>query len=125
MPDTPKTVLVVDDHLDTCELLVRLLQISGYLAVCVESGPEALAFLGRRKPDLMILDMMMPGMSGLDVLRAVRARPDAKDVPVLMYTANTDPEVARSAIDLGAQDCLVKGRMLFEELKRIVQRHLN
>jgi CheY-like chemotaxis protein len=73
MPDTSKTVLVVDDHLDTCELLVRLLQLSGYLAVCVESGPAALDFLGRRKPDLMILDMKMPGMSGLDVLQAVCA----------------------------------------------------
>ncbi len=125
MPDVPKTVLVVDDHLDTCEMLVTLLQFSGYEAVCAESGPVALDFLARRKPDLMILDVMMPGMSGLDVLQVVRTRPDVRDVPVLMYTANTDPELARTALGMGARECLVKGRMDFRSLKQVIERHLN
>ena len=125
MPDASSpTVLVVDDHLDTCQMLIRLLRQLGYRAVCRESGRDALEFLDATPPDLMILDMMMPDMSGLDVLKVVRAKPDTRDVPVIMYSAMSDEETARAALETGAQDFIVKGRLTFGEIRGVVERHV-
>jgi CheY-like chemotaxis protein len=120
-----RTVLVVDDHLDTCEMLVMLLKNAGYSAVCAESGFKALDYLNAgRDPDLMILDVTMPDMTGFDVLRALRADPRWADLPVVMYSAWTDPEAQQSAMQLGAREFVVKGRMDFAQLKAVVERNL-
>jgi putative two-component system response regulator len=69
------------------------------------------------------MDVMMPGMSGLDVLTAVRADPATAGVPVVMYSAVTDPAVRRRAMDLGAVDYLVKSRASYDELQATVDRY--
>ena len=118
------TVLVVDDYPDTCRLVVRLLRVSGYEAVGVGSGPEALDHLRSRAVDLVLLDIAMPGMDGFEVLRAIRADPQIRRLPVLMYTAFSDPQQHDEALRLGAQDYLVKGRFSFDEMKSIIDRHI-
>ena len=120
MASPTKTILVVDDHRDTRELLVHLLKSAGYVATCVESGAEALAYIERDGPDLVILDSMMPGMSGIDILRAVRGDGRHADLPFVMYTA--DPGAEAAARSLGVRDFVVKGR--FGELKAVVERNL-
>ncbi|HYE20619.1 MAG TPA: response regulator [Tepidisphaeraceae bacterium] len=124
MPGRQPSVLVVDDHLDTCKMMVRLLRHMRCDAVCRESGRAALDYLTGATPDLMVVDVMMPDLNGLDVLAAVRARPATRAVPVIMYSAVTDDATAERAAALGAQAFVVKGRMAFGELRGVVERHV-
>jgi len=91
--------------------------MEGFETECVLSGREALHSMHARRPDLLILDIMMPGMSGLDVLREVRADPDLKDLPVLMYTADNSARDHDRAMELGARDYLIKGQLSWQELR--------
>src|SRR5687767_7485597 len=102
-------ILVVDDHVDTCHAVMRLLRSSGYVAQCSHDGAEALALAARVNPRVVILDVMMPGMSGVDVLRAMRADAALAAVPVLMYSASDNPAHAEEAARLGAKGFILKG----------------
>ena len=111
-------ILIVDDHQDSCDVLARLLKLAGHTDVnCVYSGEDALDYLRTAgKPDVMVLDYMMPGMTGLDVLRKLRAEPDLRDVPVVFYSADTTGQAAHSARMLGAKAWMTKGGMEWPEL---------
>jgi len=85
-----------------------LLQASGHEVALAPDGPSALAQLRAREPDLLILDVAMPGMSGFDVCRAVKANPLTARVPVLMLTAEADVESKVQGFDAGADDYLAK-----------------
>lgn len=81
-----KKILVVDDEEDITELVKKLLKSEGFDVVTANSGKEALALLESTTPDLIFLDLFMPGMSGWDVLREIRKREELKEVPVIMLT---------------------------------------
>jgi two-component system cell cycle response regulator len=117
-------VLVVDDHLDTCQLLVRLLKRIGYPAACVESGQAALDFVRETVPALVFLDVMMPEMDGFAVLERLRADPALIALPVVMYSAMDDPAAARRAMALGANEYVVKGQMRYADLRQLVERYI-
>ena len=119
-------VLVVDDDESTGEAIRRLLGRMGYTARWVPGGHEAIATLQSEMPDLVVLDWMMPGMNGLEVLRRLRASPATQDLPVIIYTAAAGPSVARLATDHGAQDCVLKSGgffPLFDSIQRHVAQH--
>jgi PleD family two-component response regulator len=109
-------ILIVDDQKDTRTALERLLKYAGHQAVSVTGGAEALAMLHLRKPSLMILDVNMPEMDGLTVLRTIKGHEELKDVKVLMYSADTHDETMAEAKRLGAVDFLVKGTIAFDKL---------
>jgi DNA-binding response OmpR family regulator len=109
-------ILIVDDHEDCGNALERLLRYAGREAVCAAGGAEALAMLHIRKPSLIILDVNMPEMDGLTVLRTIKEHPDLKDVRVVMYSADTHHETMIQARRLGADDFLVKGTISAEKL---------
>jgi PleD family two-component response regulator len=101
-------LLYADDH-EQMRLMVRdLLQASGHEVSLASDGPSALAQLKAREPDLLILDVSMPGMSGFDVCRAVKANPLTARVPVLMLTAEADIDSKVQGFDAGADDYLAK-----------------
>jgi two-component system phosphate regulon response regulator PhoB len=110
----PSSILIVEDHEDTRRVLVRLLTICGYDAVGVADGQEALLYLQDHRPQLMILDWMMPVMAGPDVLRAVRTDPRLKDMAVIFYTAVSRDDHRELAMSLGAQDFLLKAGPISE-----------
>ena len=118
-------VLVVDDDEPTGDALRRLLGKMGYTAQWASSGDAALAALqtNRAMPDLIVLDWMMPGMNGLEVLRRLRSDPTTQAVPVIVYTAASSPAVAQQATDQGAQDCVLKSGGFFP-LFHSIQRHV-
>lgn len=117
-------VLVVDDQPDLCTVMVRLLRHCGYDARCAEDGRAALEFIQETPATaLVILDVMMPGMSGFEVLQALRADPQTTRLPVVMYSALNDPTSRRQAMELGAQDYLVKSMAGYEELKQVIARY--
>jgi CheY-like chemotaxis protein len=113
------SVLVVDDDESTCDALQRLLSRMGYAAECVRDGRSALDAVETVKPDVIVLDWMMPEMDGLEVLRRLRQTPAAKDVPVLLYSAVDNPDLVGEAAKLGAQECVLKSGGFYSLYERI------
>src|SRR5215216_285862 len=83
-------VLIVDDDVDGCKPLVKLLQYVGHSPFFVHDGRAALSMLDQLRPDMILLDVMMPGVDGLEVLKTIRAHPVHKDLPVVVYSALND-----------------------------------
>lgn len=104
----PVTVLVVDDQAPNRKLLGDLLSGAGYLVRTANNGEECLALLKTGSPDLVLLDVVMPGMSGYDVCRAIRAMPGGGVLPVVLVTALDAPEEKVRGLDAGADDFLTK-----------------
>ena len=102
------TLLVVDDDADNRELLRRMLERQGYAVTCAANGPECLERLGRTQFDLVLLDVMMPGMSGFDVLSAIREDPALRPVPVIVISGLEESDAAIRCIQMGAEDYLPK-----------------
>jgi adenylate cyclase len=103
-----KKILVVDDTPVNVKLLADLLAVKGYAVVTAASGAEALAAMEKEQPDLVLLDVMMPGMSGYDVCRKVRANAATAMLPIIMVTALDPVQERVKGIDAGADDFLSK-----------------
>jgi predicted signal transduction protein with EAL and GGDEF domain len=109
MSTTPRVrLLVVDDEELNRDMLARRLMRHGYDVLAVASGPEALAAIEREEFSLLLVDVMMPEMSGLEVLRRVRSSRTAAQLPVIMVTARAQSEDVVEALDLGANDYVTK-----------------
>jgi CheY-like chemotaxis protein len=102
------TILVVDDLPANRDLMGRRLERSGFRVLMAASGQEALDLVRRTAVDLVLLDIMMPGMTGLDVLRALRLARSTAHLPVVMVTAKTDSQDVVEALSLGANDYVTK-----------------
>src|SRR5258706_1885635 len=109
-------VMVVDDVAVIRELLSASLANAGYEAVCAAGGEQALVSLDARVPDLVLLDLSMPGIDGLGVLRAMRNRPETKNTPVILLTASGDKEHVVAAAKWGVRDYLLKSKFSLSEL---------
>ncbi len=109
-------ILIVDDQKDIGTGLERLLRYAGHEAVSVTGGAEALAMLHIRKPALVVLDVNMPEMDGLTVLKSIKEHTELKDVPVVMYSTDIQHKTMTEAKRLGAVDFLVKGTIGFDKL---------
>lgn len=103
-----RTILIVDDLEANRVLLERSLSSGGYRTLAVDSGAAALAALRCEPVDLVLLDWMMPGLSGLDTLRAIREHHSQDALPVIMCTAVGEDENIVEAIESGANDYVVK-----------------
>ena len=112
-------VLIVDDHPDTCRAIMLLLRTAGILSECVNDPEAALPLVRSMKPDLLVLDQMMPGLLGTEVLRAVRSTPTVADIPAIFYSAARDGE--EEARRLGALDWLVKGKTDWKEVRAKIE----
>ena len=108
MPGVQQTVLVVDDHQNNRDLIGRRLERAGYRVLLAENGPEALDTVADETVDLVILDIMMPGLSGIDVLQILRKQHSAAELPVIMATAKDQSEDKVEALSHGANDYVTK-----------------
>jgi CheY-like chemotaxis protein len=93
MATMARTIYVADDNSALRDGINRALQARGYMVRAASDGPELLSLLEEERPDLLLLDVMMPGMSGLEVLRRIRADRRWSDLPVLLVTAAAGAEV--------------------------------
>lgn len=109
-------ILVVDDYLDTCRILQRLLAKRGYFVEFATNSRDALLIAGTVKPKLIIVDANMPDRSGLEVMQDIRQESHLSDVPILFYSASADEGLVIRARLAGAVDWIVKGRHSWEHL---------
>jgi putative two-component system response regulator len=108
MTETPARILIVDDERQNRQLLEVLLAADGYLLDTASSAEEALAVLAHRRPDLILLDVMMPGMDGYQVVARIKANPDTTNIPVVMLTALDDRNSRAHGLTAGAVAFLTK-----------------
>ena len=102
-------VMMIDDEPITLDVLQGFLEEAGYRNFVLTSEPaEALTLIARERPDVVMLDLMMPQVSGFDIMQALRAQPDLALIPIIMLTSSTDAETKLKALELGATDFLAK-----------------
>ncbi len=106
--DRAPQILVVEDETSLATLLVYNLEAEGYQVEHVDNGDEAELRLAESPPDLVILDWMLPGVSGLEICRRLRARDSARDMPVIMLTARGEEGERVRGLSVGADDYVVK-----------------
>jgi two-component system, OmpR family, phosphate regulon response regulator PhoB len=116
---TSPRILVVEDESDLALLLAYNLEAEGYVAECVERGDEAELRLAENPPDLLILDWMLPGVSGLEICRRLRAREGTRTLPVIMLTARGEEGERVRGLSVGADDYVVKPFSVPELMARV------
>jgi len=107
MASTTRSVLVVDDEPTIAEVVARYLERAGYATAVAGDGPRALALAAERRPDLVVLDLMLPGLDGLEVLRRLRER-DGAPPAVILLTAKGERDDRIVGLRAGADDYVVK-----------------
>jgi HD-like signal output (HDOD) protein/CheY-like chemotaxis protein len=115
-------ILIADDEESIRRLIVRLLSNQGFEIVTCESGEEALEKIPSERPDLILTDLEMPGISGVEVVRRLKSDPALRDIPVLVLTGNATRENVMASIGAGASDFIVKSDLRVEELLARVQK---
>src|SRR4051794_35567871 len=117
--ERPARILAVDDTSQNLKVLDAMLTSRGYTLVTARSGEEALAMVDEAAPDLVLLDVVMPGLSGYEVARRLRTTPATHFLPIVMITALQAQEEKVKAIEAGADDFLTKPINQHELLARV------
>jgi len=118
-------ILVADDEKDILELLKFKLSREGYQVTCAASGEEALSRVRLEPPDLIVLDLMLPGIDGIEVTRELKNDPDTKNIPIVMLTAKGEEADIVTGLELGADDYITKPfspRILIARVKAVLRR---
>jgi CheY-like chemotaxis protein len=115
-----KKVLIIEDHADMRELLSWQVELMGFAPVLAQGGRDGINKAVAEKPDLIILDIMMPGMDGRDAARELRAKPELKDVTILASTALFREADLKACLDAGCNGYIVKP-FTFQELQAKLQ----
>jgi two-component system phosphate regulon response regulator PhoB len=118
-------ILIVEDEEDIQELLQYNLQKDGYRAVAVSSGEAALKKVRSDRPDLVILDLMLPGIDGLAVCKEIKSSPETRGLPVIMLTAKSEEVDVVTGLEVGADDYIAKPfspRVLLARIRAVLRR---
>lgn len=118
-----KTILTVDDSTTICRLLEKILRAGGYDTRSARTGEAALAIVDEIVPDAIISDLHMPGMDGIELVAALRARPGLETTPILLMTTESHSSRREEARAAGASGWLVKpvrSRVLLDTLSRVI-----
>ena len=118
-----KTVLIVEDEEDAAELFSEMMRVSGFRVLKTSRSALALPIMTAEKPDLILLDIMMPEISGLDILRQMRRDPALAGIPVIVISAKSMPTDIKNGMEAGASTYLTKP-VGYLELKEAVERIL-
>jgi CheY-like chemotaxis protein len=120
MPDSQKVVAIIDDELETVDMLAEMVGLCGHQVLKSLGGLAGLHEITEEKPDIVLLDVMMPELSGLEVLRLMRGNPRLERIPVIVVSARSTPYDIRSAFEAGATGFLTKP-VAYQELKKALE----
>jgi CheY-like chemotaxis protein len=115
-----KKVLIIEDHGDMRELLTWQIELMGFVPIAANRGVDGVEKALSEKPELIILDIMMPGMDGWQAAREIRAHPETKDIPILAATALFRDSDLKSCIEAGCNGYIIKP-FTFQELQAKVR----
>jgi len=115
----PFGILIVDDEKDLVDLVAYNLEREGYAVLKAYDGEEALDIIRSRKPDLVLLDLMLPGIQGLEICRIVRSTPETAALPIIMLTARGEETDKVIGLEMGADDYVAKPFSVRELLARV------
>src|SRR5438045_8263855 len=118
------TILIVDDEVDCRRPLAALLEFEGYTIKQASDGLEGLQKLSEFGADLVLLDMLMPGVDGITMLQAIRKQARWAQLPVLLVTGAHDPQKLQKAKMVGVQEYIFKGDTPFSRMLELIKRHL-
>lgn len=119
------TVLIVDDQPENVQLMADVLSTNGYDTLSANSGAQALDVLSRARPQAILLDMLMPGMDGFEVIRRIRENPQTARLPIMVITAMLVSDEDRQRLEKEAQSIFQKGTFWIEDLLNEVARLVN
>ena len=121
---TEKTVLIIEDEEDAAELFAEMMRVSGFRVLKTSSSAPAISIMNAEKPDVVILDIMMPDISGLDILRQMRVDPGLSSIPVVVVSAKSMPADIKNGMEAGASTYITKPVGFFD-LKEAVERAMS
>lgn len=113
------TILVVEDEPAQREVLLYNLEAAGYAVICADNGEDGVMLTYENHPDLIVLDWMMPRLSGLEVCRQLRAKPETKDIPIILLSARSEDADKVRGLEIGADDYVAKPYSVVELMARI------
>ncbi len=119
-------IVLIEDEEDIAALIKLQAEISGYKLLVAVDGLNGLELVQKELPDLVVLDIMLPGQSGLDVCRKIKTNPDLRHIPIIMVSAKSEETDVVLGLELGADDYVAKPfspRVLFSRIKAILRRH--
>ncbi|MDD2921373.1 MAG: response regulator [Anaerolineales bacterium] len=119
-----KTVMIIEDEPDAAEMFGEMMRVNGFRVIKLFSSAPAIPMLSQEKPDLVILDVMMPEISGLEVLRHIRGEPELAAIPVIIVSAKSMPGDIKIGLEAGASMYLTKP-VGFLDLKNAVEKVLS
>lgn len=123
MPSKQKSVLIIEDETDAAEMFAEMMRVSGFNVLKTFSSKPALTLIRDQRPDVVILDVMMPDVSGLDVLQQMRNDPILANIPVVVVSAKGMPADIQDGMDAGANVYLTKP-VSFRDLTEAVEKVL-
>lgn len=115
------TILIVEDEPDTAEMFAEMMRLSGFRVIKTYGGAAAMKMLGQEQPHALVLDLMMPDISGLEVLRFIRRDPTLMHIPVIIVTAKSMPADVQGGMDAGATTYLTKPVSFLDLRQAVVQ----
>lgn len=122
---TKKHIIIVDDEQDILQLLNFTLTKEGYRVTSFSSGDKVLKAIEKDSPDLVLLDLMLPGIDGMELCRRIKNNPETRPIPVIMLTAKTDESDVVSGLELGAEDYIPKPfspKVLIARVRTVLRR---
>jgi DNA-binding response OmpR family regulator len=122
--DAQKTVMIIEDEPDAAEMFAEMMRVNGFRVLKMFSSAPAIPMIAQEKPDIILLDIMMPDISGLEVLRYMRREPNLSSIPVIVVSAKSMPSDIKVGLEAGASMYLTKP-VGFLDLKQAVEQVLN
>tara|TARA_B100001113_G_C21067543_1_gene604102 strand:- start:682 stop:1383 length:702 start_codon:yes stop_codon:yes gene_type:complete len=125
MDSTKKTILIIEDEKDIAELLAFNLENDEFNTLLANNGESGIKIARKRKPDLIILDLMLPGIHGLDVCRIIKGDPELKNIFIVMLTALGQEESIVKGLEVGADDYITKPfsfKILIARIRSVIRR---
>lgn len=120
-----QTILIIDDDIDTLKLVGIMLERKGFRILASTTGEKGLKLVQNENPDLILLDVMMPDISGFDITRTIRSNPETEAIPIIMFTARSQVDDKVEALEAGADAYITKParpRELFAQVNSILKR---